>query len=99
MTFQAALAREIRRLFPGCPPGQAEAIARHTAVRGSGWVGRSAAGQALEEQAVTLAVIASVRHTDTHYDDLLMSGTPREEARALVNSDIHQILDSWRREA
>ncbi len=30
-------------LFPGCPPHEASAIAAHTAVRGSGRVGRSAA--------------------------------------------------------
>jgi hypothetical protein len=36
MAFQAALATEIRRLFPGCPPDRAEAIARHTAARESG---------------------------------------------------------------
>jgi len=99
LTFQATLGGEIRRLFPGCPPDRAEAIAGHTAARGSGRVGRSAAGQALDERAITLAVVASVRHTDTGYDELLMSGTPREEARSLVSAEIDRVLDSWRREA
>jgi hypothetical protein len=99
MALQSALASEIRRMFPGCPPDRAEAIARHTAARGSGRVGRSAAGRALDEQAITLAVVASVRHIETHYDELLMSGTPRAEARSLVSSHVDRILDSWRREA
>lgn len=41
--FCASLANEIMRLFPGCPPGRATAIARHTGLRGSGRVGRTAA--------------------------------------------------------
>ena len=80
--YQARLAEEITRLFPGCPPGRATAIAQHTGMRGSGRVGRSAAGRALDKDAVTLAVIASVRHLDTRYDALLMSGIPRDAAGA-----------------
>jgi hypothetical protein len=82
-------------LFPRCPPGRAEAIARHTAVRGSGRVGRSAAGQALNEQAITLAVVASVRHEDTGYDALLMSGVPREDARDRIRPAIDRVLAAW----
>jgi len=47
--LQARMAAEIARIFPRCPPGRAEAIARHTALRGSGRVGRSAAGRALDD--------------------------------------------------
>jgi hypothetical protein len=97
VAFQASLTSEIRRLFPGCPPDRAEAIARHTAGRGTGRVGRSAPGQMLDERATTLAVVASVRHVDTGYDEILMSGTPRAEARSLVSADVDRILDSWRR--
>lgn len=77
VTFQAEFAEEIRRQFPGCPPERAQAIAEHAGARGSGRVGRSAAGRALDAEAVTLAVVASVRHGDTNYDELLMSGIPR----------------------
>src|SRR5258708_17328743 len=66
--FQSRLADEITQLFPGCPPERAAAIARHTGSRGSGPVGQSAAGRALDEDAVTLAVVASVRHLNTGYD-------------------------------
>jgi hypothetical protein len=95
VAFEARLAEAVARLFPGCPAGRAEAIARHAAVRGSGRVGRSAAGRALDEQAVTLAVVASMRHEDTGYDELLMAGVPREEARARVRADIDRMLAAW----
>jgi hypothetical protein len=93
--LQARMAVEIARLFPRCPPGRAKVIARHTALRGSGRVGRSASGRALDEQALTLAVVASVRHEDTTYDSLLMSGVPRAEARERIRPAIDRILASW----
>jgi hypothetical protein len=37
-------------------------------------VGRTAAGRALDERAITAAAIAAIRHTHTRYDELLMSG-------------------------
>ena len=93
--FQARLAKEISRLFPGCPAGRADAIAAHTSVRGSGRVGRSAAGRALDESAITLAVVASVRHQDTKYDSLLMAGLSRDDARERVRPAIDRILEGW----
>ena len=65
LAFQARLAEAVVRLFPGCPAERAEASARHAGTRGGGRVGRSAAGRALDEQAVRLAVVASVQHQDT----------------------------------
>jgi hypothetical protein len=94
--FCASLAKEIMRLFPGCPPGRATAIARHTGLRGSGRVGRSAAGRMLDQNAITLAVVASIRHQDTDYDALLMSGLPRDTARDRVAAAIDQTLTAWR---
>lgn len=44
--FEVRLVDEIRRLFPRCPAGRALAIAENTSLRGSGRVGRSAAGRA-----------------------------------------------------
>ena len=87
---------EIRRLFPGCPQARAEAIAAHTALRGSGRVGRSAAGRALDEGALVAAVVASVRHEDTPYDELLMAGVDRREARDRVRHAVDSVLDRWR---
>jgi hypothetical protein len=96
LAFQARLAEAVVRLFPGCPSQRAEAIARHAGTRGSGRVGRSAAGRALDEQAIRLAVVASVRHQDTDYDALLMSGVPRTDAREQVQPDIDRALAAWR---
>ncbi|HYB30256.1 MAG TPA: DUF2293 domain-containing protein [Solirubrobacteraceae bacterium] len=88
---------EIGKLFPGCPPERAEAIARHAAQRGSGQVGRTAAGRALGREALELAVLASVRHQDTGYDELLMSGVDRASARDRVREQVNAVLERWRR--
>jgi hypothetical protein len=60
-------------------------------------VGHSAAGRALDEHAITLAVMASVRHEDTDYDSLLMSGVPRDIARDQTRAAVDRILAarSW----
>lgn len=94
--FLAAFAQEIRRLFPGCSREPAESIARRATVRGGGRVGRTAAGRALDPDAVILAVTAAVRHGETDYDQLLMSGLSRTEARDRVRSEVQRILDAWR---
>jgi hypothetical protein len=96
LDLQARMAAKIAQLFPGCPAPRTEAIARHAAMRGSGRVGRSAAGRALEEDALELAVAASVRHRDTPYDDLLMSGTDRSLARNQVRDEVNRIMEAWR---
>ncbi|MEW2619719.1 DUF2293 domain-containing protein [Streptomyces sp. NPDC048106] len=93
--FAAAFAAEILRLFPGCPVERARAIAAHASVRGSGRVGRSAAGRALSEGAVVSAVVAGVRHVDTSYDRLLMSGVPRYEARRRIAPAVEGVLRAW----
>lgn len=94
--FTEAFAAEIRRLFPGCPDERARTIAAHASVRGSGRVGRSAAGRALSEGAVVSAVVAAVRHVDTPYDQLLMSGVPRYEARRRISVGVERVLRGWR---
>jgi hypothetical protein len=97
LELQARMAAEIARLFPRCPPQRAQAIAHHAAARGSGRVGRSAAGRALDPDALELAVVAAVRHEDTRYDDLLMSGLERSDARESVSDEVQRVLESWRR--
>lgn len=94
--FAAELAAAIRTLFPGCPVGRAESIAQHAATRGSGRIGRSAAGRALDPDAIGLAVAASVRHVDTGYDRLLMSGVDRQAARRQVHEHVEDVLNGWR---
>ncbi len=85
----------IRDLFPGCPEDAARRIAIHTAERGSGRVGRSAAGREAHEKAVTLAVIAHIRHEHTDYDQLLMSGVERMDARDQIRTAVNKKLEQW----
>jgi hypothetical protein len=93
--FIAALAQAIKRQYPGCPPDAARRIAEHTGRRSSGRVGRSAAGRALDVAAVDLAVIAHIRHAHTNYDELLMRGTERLDARGQVRKGIDRVLAEW----
>jgi hypothetical protein len=89
---------EIGKLFLRCPPGEAAAIAAHTATRNSGRVGRTAAGRNLDEGALTAAVIAAVRHKYTEYDELMAAGADRTLARQQVAGRVQEILAAWRDE-
>jgi hypothetical protein len=96
LAFAMRMAESIHQMFPGCPPEEAAVIAAHASVRGSGRVGRTAAGRALDEDALRAAVIAAIRHRYTSYDRLLMKGWDRIEARDAVREDIDRVLDQWR---
>jgi len=91
-----AFAGRIRDLYPGCPAPEARAIAEHACLRSSGRVGRTAAARQLDEEAVTLAVIAAIRHTHTDYDELLLDGTDRALAHRQVADAIDTQLQAWR---
>ena len=86
--FRSEFAEAIGKQFPGCPTDRAEAIALHTAAVGS--------DRALDPDAVRLAVVASVRHVDTDYDDLLMEGVDRESARQQVQKRVEDVVNAWR---
>lgn len=92
----ARMTEQIGILFPRCPPKEAAAIAAHTAARGSGRVGRTAAGRNLEERALAAAVTAAVRHEHTEYDALLAAGVERDLARQQVADQVQAILAAWR---
>jgi hypothetical protein len=92
----ARMTKAILELFPSCPPEEARAIASHTAARGSGRVGRTSAGRALESEALTAAVVAAIRHNHTRYDRLVMRGWNRNDARDTVRDVIERIIGSWR---
>jgi hypothetical protein len=94
--FTDAFAQRVLELFPACPPAEARLIAAHAAARGSGRVGRTAAARRLEERPVTLAVVASVRHIHTNYDELLARGTDRATARERVAEKVELTLAAWR---
>lgn len=89
------MTESILRLFPCCPPEEARAIAAHTSARGSGRVGRTSAGRALEVEALRAAVIAAIRHMHTDYDRLLMNGISRMDARDSVRDEIDRVLNRW----
>jgi hypothetical protein len=89
-----------RTTAPTDTEGQTVAIsctAEHTAVRGSGRVGRSEAGRNLDEKALTLAVGAAVRHNHTPYDELLASGVDRADARRQIAGKVDEVLAKWRK--
>jgi hypothetical protein len=94
--FERELANEIGRLFPGCPAECVKEIASHTSRRGSGRVGRTASARALDPTAITLAVAAAARHRESDYDDLLMAGVDRSEARERVRATVGSVLEAWR---
>ncbi|GGS51036.1 DUF2293 domain-containing protein [Actinokineospora fastidiosa] len=96
LAFTAAFSDRIAELFPGLAAARAQAIAEHASVRSSGRVGRSAAGQALDEHAVTLAVVAAIRHEETDYDAMLMAGVPRAVARERIRERVDAVLTRWR---
>jgi hypothetical protein len=96
--FASMFADTIRSLFPACPVEAATTIATHASVRGSGRVGRSAAGQALDPHAVRAAVVAHIRHVHTEYDALLMQGVERRAARDRIQARVQEVVDAWSRE-
>ena len=81
--------------FPGCPPAEAQEIAAHTAQRGSGRVGRSAAGRKLDPQTISLAVVAWIRHQHTEYESLLMYGVQRQAARQQIHNTLNDVMKRW----
>ncbi len=94
-TLAETMRPKILEMFPACPRADAETIARHTSVRGSGRVGRSKSGRNLEEEALRLAVIAHIRHRHTRYDDLLLQGEDRAQSRRAVRDEIRNIMEQW----
>ena len=97
--FDAKLVEEMAELiltnYPSCPTSEAKQIATHTAERGSGRVGRSAAGRALSPDAINLAVRAWIRHQHTNYDSLLMQGVERQLARQQIADAVNSKTQEW----
>jgi hypothetical protein len=94
--LQTRATTEILRRYPSCPKDRAEEIAKRAFTRGSGRIGRTTAGRDLDPKALNLAVAAAVRHVDTPYDELLMGGMDRLDARARVRAEVEQVMAVWR---
>jgi hypothetical protein len=88
-------ASHVRELFPKCPPGREIEIAEHACLKYSERIGRSAAAKSFNEEAIRLAVIAHVRHTETPYAQLLSRGFERWEAREKVTPIVEHVLERW----
>jgi hypothetical protein len=93
--YISRFAARVRDCFLQCPEGREMVIAQHTCLKYSGRVGRSAAAKRLDEEAVRLAVVAHIRHTETSYDALLARGYDRQDARAEVRREVDRILSKW----
>src|SRR5260221_990705 len=97
--YVADFTAKVLALFPGAPLQAAEVIAARACEKYSGRVGRSAQARALDEDPVTLAVWAHVRHAFPEYDRLLAEGLEQIDARARVGAAIERILTRWRKGA
>lgn len=95
--YISQFATRVREFYPCCPEGCEKVIAEHACRKYSGRVGRSAAAKDLDENAVRLAVTAHVRHVETDYDDFLVSGYDRREARRRVQNEVSRVLKDWER--
>jgi len=93
--YVTRFAANVRQRYPACPPGREQVIAEHACRKYSGRVGRSAAAKELDAEAVRLAVIAHVRHSETNYDQLLSQGYERRDARAEVEGQVAHVLTRW----
>ena len=94
--YRADFAGRTRELYPACPDSESITIAEHACAKYSGRVGRSASAKRLESDAIDLAVRAHVRHVYTRYDELLVAGRERHEARSAVAEDVESVLERWR---
>jgi hypothetical protein len=93
--YIASFAARVRKLYPNCPIGREKVIAEHACRKYSGRVGRSAAAKELDIGTVRLAVAAHVRHQETNYDELLLTGFERWQAREQVHAQVSHVLAEW----
>ena len=89
--IRAEFEEAIRSRFPGMPELDVADCAWHATVRGSGRVGRSRAC----EYPVKAAVVAHIRHACTEYDDLLLQGYTKDDARRSVGDEIDAVFRNW----
>ena len=93
--YVTEFAKRIRLLYPNCPEKREIAIAEHACRKYSERVGRSAAAKRFEDEMITLAVLAHIRHRETAYDSLLAKGWFRSQARAEVREKVESVLARW----
>lgn len=94
--YRDTFAIEIRRLFPSMPKGREVAVAEHACEKYSGRVGRTASAKEFDEDMITRAVIAHIRHAETNYDNMFGKGKRKREIRDDIRGDIQRILRRWK---
>lgn len=94
-TYIAQFEKKVRQMFPACPQGREREIAQHACLKYSGRIGRSATAKQLDAKAVNLAITAHIRHKETNYDQLLVNGYERWEARDKVADKVENVLTEW----
>lgn len=85
------IADGIRAEFPGCPPARAGGIARFLAVYGG-----YSPNACKHPDTICEWAAASVRHIDTGYDNLILSGVGPVDACRRVQPRVDDILGTWR---
>jgi hypothetical protein len=92
------MAEKIRAVYPGCPPAGSSRASPRIPPRAAAdaWAVRLPAARSMM-QALTLAVAAWVRHHHTRYDELVMSGQERADARSRIREEMDGVLDRWGR--
>jgi hypothetical protein len=93
--FVGRFAHAIQEQFPKCPISDAKRIAEHACLKYSGRVGRTAAAKQFDPEPVYLAVAAAIRHEFTNYDQLLLKGIERSQARAQVRDAVERKVRAW----
>ncbi|HMB31093.1 MAG TPA: DUF2293 domain-containing protein [Desulfohalobiaceae bacterium] len=96
LDFVQRFAKAITQLYPGIPSSREMSIAEHACRKYTGRIGRTAAAKELAKEAINLAVIAHIRHVETEYDDLILSGFDRISARTKVDDQIQEIFEQWK---
>ncbi len=95
--YRLIFAKAIRLLFPSMPTMREVEVANHACEKYSGRVGRTASAKEFDEDMITRAVVAHIRHKETDYDDRFGKGKRKKEIRSDVRDDIQQVLRKWRK--
>jgi hypothetical protein len=91
-----SFSQEIRKTFPNMPTSREQEVATHACEKYSGRVGRSAKAKEFDEEMITRAVVAHIRHKETAYDDMFGRGKRKREIRDDVKADISEVLRRWK---
>ncbi|MEH7910128.1 DUF2293 domain-containing protein [Rhizobium laguerreae] len=86
---EAAIEKHIRRKHPGCPDFAVAFFVAEIAKKD--WQGVSIG------RAVGITMQTTLRHTMTDYDQLLLAGVDREDARRRVQPKINTMIAAWKK--